>query len=230
MKTFQLLFSGLFLVLLSVTLTSEVYAQNNQLPAELTESSSLAEILDWLDKTNVSSARIGVVAEDSGLENPIFHSPFQSAFFSQGFKIAKVEKECQLTLRNEQSIFTGGFVGYRINSGYEDFARFITDAVNNRSVYKVEIFINLKRINQKKGKSPFFVAENLEKAKLFGTWRIQFKENGINAIRADIFVADKQIKAHYIDADKLMFTFENQEMAETFNMAFRRAIKLCKAK
>ena len=60
MKIFQLLFCLLFLVALSLSLNSVAFAQKSSLPAELTENSSLTEIIAWLDKTSFAQARIGL--------------------------------------------------------------------------------------------------------------------------------------------------------------------------
>ena len=231
MKTMKSLFNIFLLIALVSVLDFEIYAQSDVIRSTIGEKSSLAEIIDWMDKTSFAQARVGVVSEEHDSDG-ITDSPYESAFFSQGFKLTKVEKDCQLTLRNEQSIFLTGGVeySYTFTDSAKALNNFIANARSSRTPYPIEIFINLKRLGPKKGKKPYLSAKNPEDAKLFGTWTTDFRASGINAIRADIFYADRKERQNYIGNDELMFTFESQEIAEKFDKSFRQAIRLCRAK
>ncbi len=176
MKTFQLSLCTLFWVALSLALNSTAFAQNNSLPAELTEKSSLADILKWLDKTSFSQARIGLEANASGVESGDIPTSatryYELAFFSKGFKLAKIDG-CKLILRNDNVKLFRFETKYPnpADGSLDDFRK----TQNDQSQFTGEFSIPLQKLNA--NKAPFRHTEKAELADLFGTWRTEFKRN-----------------------------------------------------
>jgi hypothetical protein len=129
--------------------------------------------------------------------------------FAPGFKLASTDG-CNLTLRN-------------------DDARVVNREGTPRSV---ELFLPLARMSDRKGKAPYRHTKNPRVAELFGTWRTEFKEkgfftHGIFTVRLkDLSSGQSDTKA----GDSLKFTFDDKDAAHKFNVALRRAIKLCTPK
>jgi hypothetical protein len=227
MKIFQPMLHALFLIVSIGFLTSTTFAQDNvRLPPELNRSSSLAEVLGWLDKTSFANARVGLSNDgspgDSDSIMPTDSLPSEKAVFSQGFKLTNVDG-CALTLRNDDVKVI------RFSKSLERFR----DVGNTQTRYVTELYVPLYRLSHRKGKAPYRHTSNPEKARLLGAWRAEFKEKGFfsrHDVGMSIFPAGQKEVRQYIDGGTLTFTFDSQEMSEQFNAAFRQAIKLCTAK
>lgn len=192
-------------------LSLETRAQDNvQLPPPLSQRSSVSEIVEWLDKNSFGRARIGV--KDSYYPFRTGDNRKYSGFdfiFASGFKLVNADG-CNLTLRNDE-------------------ARMIN---RDGTPQSVELFLPLARMSDRKGKAPYRHTRNPLMAKLFGTWRTEFKErgfftHGIFTVRLkDLSSGQSDTKA----GDSLKFTFDDRDAANKFNVAFRQAIKLCTLK
>ena len=248
MKTFLSLFRVLFLIALSVPLAAVTFAQDNSLPPELTENSSLEEVLAWLNKTSFAKARIGLHSNGQVLDaNSILnaHTTYSEwAVFSQGFKLSQSDG-CHLVLRNdaiELIEFSTKYPDPRKGS----FANF-RKTVNNQTRYAGNLLISLELLSDKKAKAPYRLNEAKEKADLLGTWQTKFIGKGLRVnktelkgrIPSETFTLIKDIvmeitssgengSSESMDADDLTFTFDDKELSEKFYGAFRQAIKLCK--
>ena len=115
MKTFQSLFCSVFLIALSLILNSVAFAQKNNLPAGLTEKSSLEEILNWLDKASLPQARIGLEANvkepEMGEVITTATRYYELAFFSKGFRLDKIDG-CKVKLKNDDVELLRYVTGY----------------------------------------------------------------------------------------------------------------------
>jgi hypothetical protein len=243
MKRFQLLFCALFLFALTFTLNSAAFAQNKSLPAELSEKSSLAEILAWLDKTSFPYARIGMNInvmepnEDSIRTDVDRYSEW--AFFAQGFKLVK-SNGCKITLRNDDVKLISFATKYP-NPAKGSFANFRKTA-NNQAKHSSDLLISLDKLSDKKGKAPFQHTKKTDEANLLGTWRTEFKlknkffllppskekmQSLMNELKIEINGSRQDGQNESMIGDTLTFTFDDKEMSEKFNAAFRLAIKQC---
>lgn len=247
MKSVQSLFYFLFSVVLCINLNLPAFAQNNSLPNELTENSSLAEIMTWLDNTSFSQARIGL--HSKGLEPEPGTVPDSGtvysewAVFSQGFKLV-ARDGCHLELRNDDIRILEYITG---NSDYRkgNFFGFRKPA-NNQTKYVGDLQIALELLNNKKGKAPYRLTTKPDKAKLLGAWQTKFigKGSRLNTtkhkwripsqtitITPDILLEIKDLSKignnESMSSSELTFTFDDQVMSEKFYAAFRRAINLC---
>lgn len=242
MKTFQLLICTLLLVALSLALNSAALAQKNSLPTELTEKSSLADVLNWLDKTSFDQARIGLEANASGVEpdeTPTTAARYYEwAFFSKGFKLAGIDG-CRLTLRNENVKLI------KFETKYPDPAKGSLDNFrkiqNNQTQFTGEFTIPLQKL--KANKAPFRYTEKSEAADLLGIWRTEFKWKPDfflipskkklkslleNQMKIKITGAGQDARNDSMTGDEITFTFDDKRMSESFYTAFSRAILLCR--
>ncbi len=255
MKTFKSLFCSVFLVALSIILSSVVFAQKNTLPIDLTEKSSIGEILNWLDKTSLPQARLGletnVKEPETGEVITTATQYYEQAFFSKGFRVDKIDG-CKVKLKNDDVELL------RYVSGYPDSSngslRF-KKTQNNQ--FAGEFFIPLQDL--KANKAPFKYSEKIEKTDLLGTWRTEFKlksnlsffslfpviwskekakekakekmeELRENAMRVEIISSEQNEQNDLMYGDELTFTFDDKQTSEKFYAAFNRAITLCKDK
>lgn len=230
MKTLKPLFCA-FLVILSMGfLKSATFAQKNVLPPELNQTSSLSEILAWLDKNSFPQARIGLdlwkySSSPSRVAGRWVH---ESAVFSKGFKLIKADG-CYLTLGNDDiKILSFGTTAY----GYErqSLASFRKEATD-LTPYPAELYIRLNRMSYKKGKKPYLHTKNPDEAKLLGSWRTEFKEKGgRDVLLIVVFDSPPGVGRDQMYGDSVTFTFDSKDMSEQFYAAFRQAIRLCAAK
>lgn len=244
MKIYKLLTNTLFLTVLSFGLDSPAFAQTNNLPVELTEKSSLEEILNWLDKTGFAQARIGLEANASGTEPDeiltAHTSYYEQAFFSKGFKLAKIDG-CKITLKNDDIKLISFETKYpNPAEGSLDKFRKIQ---SNQSQFAGEFFIPLQKL--KANKAPYRHTKKAEQADLLGTWRTEFKrkfefflipsEKKLkllleNQMKIEIIGIGQDGRKDSMDGDEITFTFDDKQASENFYAAFNRAITLCKDK
>lgn len=244
MKRYKFLMNALFATALSFSVNSFVLAQKTVLPSGLTEKSTLAEILNWLDKTSFSHARIGLESNASGTEPgeipTTATSYYEWAFFSKGFKLAKTEG-CRITLRNDDLKLL------RFETKYPDPREGSLDDFrkiqNQRPQFTGEFSLALHKL--KANKPPYRHTKRAEKADLFGVWRTEFKSKFDffffpskdrmksileNRMEIEILGAGENGENDSMNGDELTFTFDDKQMSENFYAAFSRAITLCKEK
>jgi len=144
--------------------------------------------------------------------------PAEKPIFSQGFRFANLAS-CTLTLRNGDMRILR-----RPNKLYD---------WNQGKSFVAELYIPLYRLSPRKDKAPYRQTKDPEKARLFGTWRTEFKHRGFLA-RHDVgmsyFPAGQRESKGYRDGETLTFTFDDKETSDEFDAAFRQAIRLCQAK
>ena len=225
MKTLRSLLCGFSFSIGIVCLSSQTLAQNKpKLPSPLNASSSVSEIVDWLDKNSFSHTRIGLEFDDpEGL--------YGALDFSSGFRLVEADG-CRLTLRNDEiKILSGGTKSY--DSNQMSLANFVFGERRKLTPQSAILFIPLDKMRYGGGKEPYQYTKNAEKAKLFGTWRTEFKEKGF--FRRFVFqmeitaVEDPGLKGK-LKAATLTFAFDDKEESERFNSALRQAIRLCTRK
>lgn len=246
MKTYKLFIRALLAVSLSVSLNSLIFAQKTALPQGLTESSTLEEILRWLDKTSFQEARIGLESNAPGAQPNdipgIAVSYYEWAFFSKGFKVAKIDG-CKLVLKNDDVELIHFQTKYP-NPAEGSLAKF-RQVRNNQTQFTGEFSLPLKIL--KANKPPYRHTKKAEKADLLGTWRTEFKltfdfdffiipsKANIkklleNAMSMEITGDGLNGQSSKMTGDELTFTFDDKQMSEDFYAAFRRALTLCKDK
>jgi hypothetical protein len=222
MKTLKPLISAFFAIVSISFLASETLAQKNlQLPPELSQSSSLSEILNWLDKNGFGAARVGLKSSDD------------SAVFSQRFRLIKTDG-CYLTLRNED-IKLLRFSTAAYPEEYQSLEVFRSKPDDDPTPYPAELYINLNRINPVRGKGPHIHTKDPAKIKLFGLWRTEFMEKrGRSRIQDNlllvVFDSPPEVGRDDMRGNSITFTFDSKDTSEKFNAAFRQAIKLCNTK
>lgn len=230
MKMLNRLFR-LFPLILSISLSSVAFAQEVVLPPELNQTSSLSEILAWLDKNSFPQARIGLnLRRTSDSISCEGCGVYDSAVFSQGFKLIKADG-CSLTLGNEDIKILSFSTTAR--SSYDDislerFRRKATDL----TPYPAELYIRLNRMKPERGKGPQ-LNKDPAVAKLLGSWRTEFKSKGgrpWDVLLIVVFDSPPGAGRDQMYGDSITFTFDKKETAEQFNAAFRQAIKLCTTK
>ena len=245
MKTLGSLLCGICVSIGIVCLSSQTLAQNKpKLPSPLNASSSVSEIVDWLDKNSFSHARIGLESggpesytDSSDPMNSINLSLAQLSeglFFSSGFRLVKADG-CRLTLRNDEvKILVGGTKSY--DSNQMSLANFVFGGKKGEKKLTPQsgvLFIPLDQMRYGGGKGPYQHTKNAEKAKLLGTWRTEFKEKGF--FKRSVFqmeitaVEDPGLKGK-MKAGMLSFTFDDKEVSDRFNSGLRQAIRLCSRK
>ena len=244
MKINILLIYALFLIVLSISLNSVVFAQKTILPSGLTDKSSLEDILNWTDKTSLAQARIGLNADAPAVEagEVITSSTTYSerAIFSQGFKLAKIDG-CKITLRNDAVELISFSTKYPnpADGSLDDFRKI----QNNQTKYAGELSIPLQKL--KPEKAAYRHPKKADKADLPETWRVEFKRRFEfflipkkeklkslmdNLMKIEIIGAGQDGRNDSMNGDVLTFTFDDKQMSENFYAAFSQAITLCKDK
>jgi hypothetical protein len=168
MKTLKPLRCAFLTIVATTFLNPYSIAQQKVLPPELNQTSSLSEILAWLDKNSFPQARIGlnlrrtsdsISCEGCGI--------YDSAVFSQGFKLIKADG-CSLILRNEDIKILSFSTTAR--SSYDDISleRFRGKGAG-RTPYPAELYIRLNRMKPERRKAPQLHTNDPAKAKLLGS-------------------------------------------------------------
>jgi hypothetical protein len=244
MKTFKSVLCALFLILLTGLSASETVAQKRGLPPELNQNSSLQEILDYLDKTIFAHARIGF--KYSGPEDytdssdpmgsmTIRTSRLSEEFvLSQGFRLASVDG-CKFTLKNDD-VQIAYWSTRSYNLDLMSFAKFVNKREKGEpplTPKSAVVFIPLDKMSYRKGKGPYRLTKNPEEASQIGTWRTKFQYKGFfvrTIFGMELYAAEPAQVVERTEAETLTFTFDDKEMSEKFNAAFRQAIRICTAK
>lgn len=205
-----------------------------KLPSPLNASSSVSEIVDWLDKNSFSHARIGL--EDDGPNLNPFDSMTgtisEGLIFSSGFRLVKVDG-CRLTLRNDEVKVLSGWTN-RTDSNEMGLANFVWGGKKGEkklTAHSADLFIPLDKMRY--GRKPYQHTKNPEQAKLLGTWRTKFKEKGFFlrfVFQMEVTALEDPGLKRKIKAATMTFTFDDKEESERFNSAIRQAIGLCTKK
>ena len=240
----KLLIKALFLAIFCFNLNSFVLAQKTAFPAGLTEKSSLEEILDWLDKTSFSQARIGLEANfnEPQIDEVITTSTRydEQAFFSKGFHLVKIDG-CKLVLRNDNTELIR--FGTKYPNPAEGSLAGFRKIQSNQPQFTGEFSIPLQTL--KANKAPFRHTKKSEKADLLGVWRTEFKRKWKsdfflipskdklkslleNQMKIEIIGVGQNGRNDSMNGDEITFTFDDKQMSENFYVAFSRAITLCK--
>lgn len=204
------------------------------LPPALNQSSSLAEILSWLDKNAFPKARVGVrIAGSPGAPRsfgvPRKAVPGGERIFSEGFHIKEVN-DCQVILSNEQVKIIDWS-----NPSRGDFHRFIPqkNGVRELTPQLTLVFLPLSKMSDTRGKGPYLHTDDPEKAKLLGSWSTSFEQRGFFSkviFDVELTAAEEPHTKEIGRFEHVTFTFDSKELAEQFNAAFRQAIKICTSK
>jgi hypothetical protein len=224
MKRAQSLLHALLPAMSIVLLSSGTVAQDRgRLPAELSRSSSVYEILNWLDRTSFAHARVGLKTGGSeglpGSYNPDWQegTPSYTLVFSPGFRLSG-SGGCTLTLKNGDTHLV-------------DHSKLVTDTRQHRAA---ELEIRLDEMGPAKGRAPYRHTKNPEKARLVGAWRTEYKYKNFWRRRVvgelTLFSIESQERLGSWDGVTLTFTFDSKDMSEQFDAAFRQAIRLCNEK
>jgi hypothetical protein len=211
-------------VAIVVLLGSGTAAQERgRLPAELGRSSSVYEILSWLDRTSFPYARVGL--KTGGSEgspdsyNPDWQegTPSYTLVFSQGFRLSGIGG-CTPTLKNGDTYLV-------------DHSKLVSDTGSHRAA---ELELRLDEMSPTKGKGPYLHTKNPEKAGLVGAWRTEYRYKNFwrRRVVAELTLFSKESQERLVawDGVTLTFTFDSKEMSEKFDAALRQAIRLCNEK
>ncbi len=224
MRRARSLLRALLPVVSIVLLSSGAAAQEmGRLPAGLSPSSSVEEILNWLDRTSFPYARIGVKtggtqgSPDSYNPDRQEGTPSYMLAFSQGFGLSGIGG-CTPTLKNGDTYLV-------------DHSKLVSDSGKHRYA---ELELRLDEMSPTKGKAPYLHTKDPEKAKRAGAWRTEYKYRSFWRRRIigalTLYSAESEERLVTWDGVTLTFTFDGKEMSRQFDAAFRRAIELCKEK
>jgi hypothetical protein len=208
----------LFIVSVLVLSSFTALAQNKPLPGDLTQKSSVSEIVKWLDQTTFRNARL--VLKDSW-DTFTYLPPWDHSerakhtfIFTQGFRVTNIDG-CNILLRN-------------------DDVRMVTKLKVENSTYPLaaEVWVQLNRMSPTKGRHTHRYTKDPNKVSLLGAWRTEFKHKGWfsrTMVGLTLYSAEWKEPKRWEGMD-LAFTFDTEEMGKKFDAAFRQAIKLCTSK
>jgi hypothetical protein len=209
----------LFIVSVVVISSCTGLAQNKpSLPGDLTQKSSVSEIVKWLDQTTFRNAR--VILKDSW-DDFTYRPPWDDSepakntfIFTQGFRVTNIES-CNLLLRN-------------------DDARIVTKSKVEDSPSRLvaEVWVQLNRMSPTRGRHTHRYTKDPKKVSLLGAWRTEFKYRGWSSrtiVGLTLHSAEWKGPQRW-EGMHLALTFDTEEMSKNFDAAFRQAIKLCRSK
>jgi hypothetical protein len=231
MKSLRASLAALLIALTGVLSLDVPGQEKHLLPPGLNESSSVAEIIDWLNKNAFPHARVGLKARSlkgpkSRFGLPQTYYAGGERIFSEGFHVTLVNG-CQVLLTNEQVTIVDV---HNPDSG--SFYRFITKKKGQRELTPqlATVFVSLDRMSDKRGKSPHLLSKDRKNGKSGGWWQANYEQHGWfnkRVFDAELTPAEPSQEKELGHFDYLNFTFESRELAEQFDTAFRRAIKIC---
>ncbi|MCC7308263.1 MAG: hypothetical protein IT173_11910 [Acidobacteria bacterium] len=218
--------------------------QSIALPSDLTENSSIEEVLSYLDTTIFPEARIGLESNAPGAEPDEIPTTgtryYEQAFFSKGFKLAKTDG-CTITLRNDDVDLLGFSTKYPNpeKGSLDNWRRIKTEESKYVGVFLIPL--NILKAN----KPPYRHTKKADRAALLGTWRTEFTfgSGGWGSLipripkikfplenMFEVIGVGPNGKNDSMNGDEITFTFDDKQMSENFFGAFSRAIDLCKGK
>jgi len=221
MKTLKSVLRFSLLLVVTSSLNSKTFAQQSSLPPELSQNSSVQEILDYLNRTSFPYARIGWgVGEDD----------YYPMFVSQGFSLVSGQDDCNLLLRNQHvTVYDAGWK--------KPFG--VTSVSGAQPPYTADFSARLETVSYDGGKAPFLEIKDPERAKFFGAWGTELKSRGFftRPVFGLKFPAFKiPGLGAIIGGDEfekittVTFLFDDRQEAERFDSAFRRVIRLCQSR
>jgi len=170
----------------------------------------------WLDQTSFRNARVILKNSwDDETRSPPWDDtkPAEHTFvFTQGFRVTNIDG-CNLMLRN-------------------DDARMVEKAKVGESPLIADVWVQLDRMSWDKGRHTRRYTRDPEKVRLVGGWVTEFKYRGwFSRTIIGLTLQSPEWKGprRWVGTD-IAFTFDTKEMSEQFDVAFRRAIKLCRSK
>ena len=225
--------------------------QTAPLPGGLSEKSSVAEIVDWLGKSTLTNARIGLTNEVNE-PDPAYQTDIDPrsewATFSQGFKVSKMDG-CKLVLRNEDPKLLEFATKYPDpkKGSLSNYRKTPT----SQTKFPAELYLPLDGLEPNKRKAPYQITKDPKKAAELGTWQTKFnyrpagslslssaikiirKPKGPfppNEFRLEIIGSGVNQQNEKFNASQITFTFDDNQTATDFYAAFRRAVELCSVK
>ena len=225
MRTSRLVLQISVLLLATSLSPSYAFGQENKLPPQLNQNSTIEEILEYLNQTSFPYARIGL--KSSARSKHSRYSPYipsdgfsETMIFSQGFKLVG-DRGCHIRLVNDDAKL--------LNYSSDDIAAGVGPSTKGIPLpYGAEFATRLDTVSYDKGKSPFLHTRKLDEAKLLGSWRTEFTSRGF--FTRAVFGIKFPLKEHqdqYISTPTATFTFDDKAASERFNAAFRLLIKRC---
>ena len=194
-------------------------AQNKTpLPGGVKEDSTVSEILTWLGQAAIPHARI--VLKDSW-DDFLYRPPWDDTepmkhtfIFLEGFRVTNIDG-CNLMLRHDDALEVDKL-----------------KVADTTRPLVVDLWVQLHRMSPDKGKRTHSYTKDPEKVRLLGAWKSEFKYKGWSSNTM------AELKVHYPQGEKpqkwqgynIAFSFDSKELSEQFEAAFRRAIRLCRAK
>ena len=228
MKRFKALLQTLAILLLSAVVPSDALSQKNMLPRALNDNSTIPEILEYLNQTTFPHARIGVhgrrPGSDTTWDADVGWTYNETALvFSEGFKLVSGLDDCHIRLRNDD---VKVYETHRNRPVLIDLATLTPTP----GPYAAEFSTWLETVSNDRGRATFSHTKNPQTIKLLGGWRTRFISRGFfgrSIFGMEIPAIKRGANNESLTSDTLTFTFDDREMSERFNSAFRRLIKLC---
>lgn len=242
MRTFGVLLCISLIV--SVCLRSDTLAEDQPAPPQVQQFSSVAEIVESLNKTSFPKARIALNFEGAEkyldrrdkMEEMVINGSrlSEELIFSSGFTVDSLDG-CRLTLKNDDvKILSWTTKSYDRN--LMSLAKFVLRPKKGQKKLTPQtgvLLIPLDKLSYKKGKPPHRYTKYSFEEKRFGTWRVDFEWSGFfktSVVEMQITAAEGKDLTGKMTAQKLNFFFDDEKESDDFNVAFRQAIKLCSEK
>jgi hypothetical protein len=220
-KTFSAKLQTLAILILSVVLQSDALGQEKQLPAPLNHNSTVPEILEYLNQTTFSHARIGLRARrpgtDTSWDSEVGWTYNETSMvFSEGFKLVSGLDDCHIRLRNAD---------VKVYESESDHPVLIdlTTLASTPGPYAAEFSTWLETVSYDGGRRTFSHTKNPQKVKLFGAWRTRFSSRGFfvrSIFGMEIPGVKRAAGNESMISNTVTFTFDDREMSERFNSAF----------
>ena len=219
----------LLLLLLIGLLSPGALGQKNNLPPGLTTSSSVPQILEYLNKDLFPYFRIDIstsVLGDETFESGVgYATTYRRLIFSPGFKLASGADDCHLMLRNDDVKV------YDVESELKLID--LKPLSNAQPRFVAEFSTWLETASYDKGKASFYRSKDPEKQKLIGPWRTQFESRGFfgrSIFGVKIPGLNRSDANQYHTSGRVRFIFDNKHLSQRFDASLRRLIKLCQAR
>lgn len=242
MKNFKRFLCALSAAVLVGLSAPAAAARQKPLPPGLSQRSTLREILDYLDRNFFPHARVGMKSkgpetytsyDDPDRSMKLSHERLsEEVVLSQGFRLDSLDG-CELTLKNDH-VEIADFWTKSYDRELMSLSKFTTGWGKDRPPLKPRtafVSIALDQMSHRKGEGPYRHTRDAEVLRRVGTWRTKYESRGFWRSRSfvgmEVYAAPPADEADRARADTLTFTFDDREMSERFDAAFRRAIKLC---
>jgi len=241
MKTLGMLLSCLIFVM-SVCLAANILAQQQPAPVDVNQLSSATEVIEFLNKSSLARARIGLDFDggeshrgDDNMSrmNAMLARLSEWAYFSSGFTVESFDG-CRLRLKNDQVKILKWYSG-SADQRFMSLSKFLMEGRKGEKQLTPQsavLSVPIHELKYKKEIAPKYL-KYPPTQQLLGAWQIEFNEKNFfrrSVVHMDVTAAEGPDLTSKMTAQKLLFTFEDKQEAENFNVAFRRAIQLCSKK